>query len=183
MPLCFFLYAANLPAQDYTEEQTLPETPLNEEPTQPNPDTGHVPGELIVKLKAEKTLNDISELNAKYMVISAERFSTNAPEAQETTASASMSQEKPATETASKVVSHDTWYWQLEKDSTELKDYTTRIEKEKESSQTTSPPEEKEIPPAQSDNTYLLKVGPEVDILGMAEEYRSNPNVEYAQPK
>ena len=83
------------------------------------------PGELIVKLKEGKTTNELNELNAKYNVISIEGIFKNTGNPEDTLKSL---QQKLA-ELGSK---HDSWYWQMDKDSKEYKDYAAKIEAQKE---------------------------------------------------
>ena len=70
----------------------------------------YVPGQLIVKLKEGKTTTDLQELNSKYKVSSMEGVFKDAPNPEVVLSGLK--------EDLSKLnVEHQSWYWQLDKDS------------------------------------------------------------------
>ena len=76
----------------------------------------YAPGQLIVKLKEGKTTADLQKLNSLYKVSSVERVFEDAPNHQE--------ELKELNEKLAKLnPEHQSWYWQLDKDSKEYKDY------------------------------------------------------------
>ena len=157
-----------------------------QEPTVPE----FVPGQLIIKLREGKTLEDVADLNQKYGITASERVIPDTPSPQQTL------DDLKAKYNALGNPSHDSWYWQLDKNSKEYKDYIAKLEKEKEELQgkinaqeelvaklearQKRAPEGTEAP--KLDNIYLLKVNKEANIPQMAAEYSSNANVEYAEP-
>lgn len=149
----------------------------------------YIPGQLIVKLKEGKSLTDIRELNTKYNVTSSQKIfkeTTSPPEE-------TLKQLKDKLTDLSK--EHGTWYWQLDKNSREYKDYAAKIENEKtqteeqikaqkellsrlEQRQKRAPAR---LTPPDLNNTYILNIPKQTDILIMANDYKSNPAIEYAQ--
>jgi len=146
-------------------------------------------GQLIVKLKEGYVLADLRELNDKYRVSTTEKVFKEIPAPQDTL----REMEKNL---ASLNAEHLKWYWQLEKNSREYKDYLAKIEKEK--TELTRRIEAKKglirhleqrqkraAKDAQApdmDNVYILRTDEDADILGMATEYRASPVIEYAHP-
>lgn len=149
------------------------------------------PGQLIVKLKEGKTTADLQELNSKYKVSSVEKvFKDSAkPEDVLTGLKADL---------AKLNAGHQSWYWQLDKDSKEYKDYQQKIENEKEEIQAKIKRQEELISRLEKrqaraaggqkgssnlENIYLLKIqGGDSDMSGMIEDYKESPAVEYAEP-
>lgn len=174
------------------EEQDIRISPEAGVPTMPEKES-KVPeyalGELIVKLKEGKTLEDIQELNAKYNVTAIEKVFKDIPPAQVTL-------DELKGKLAKLGIEHQSWYWQLDKDSPEYKDYTAKIEKEKQALQKQIQAQEelvnhleqrqKRAPEGATspnlENIYLLEIDKETDIPLMASEYQANSAVEYAQP-
>lgn len=158
---------------------------LHAEPQEPE----FVPGELIVKLKEGKTLEDIKELNAKYKVNSIGKVFKDTPSPQETLKQLKDRPIKLGTE-------HDNWYWQLDKNSQEYKDYIAKLEKEKEALNKQIKAQEELIAHLEQrqkrapegvtvpdlTNIYLLKTSQDINIIFMVQEYKANANVEYAEP-
>lgn len=147
------------------------------------------PGELIVKLKEGTTIEALQELNAKYNVSSVEKVFKEAPSAHEVL-------EELKEKASQKVVEHESWYWQLDKDSQEYKDYAVKIEKEKQELQEQILAQEELVAHLEQrqkrapegtvapslENVYLLKTNPQIPISLMASDYQASPSVEYAQP-
>src|SRR3989338_792640 len=150
----------------------------------------YAPGELIVKIREGRSLEDIKDLNKMYGVTSTEKVFKDLPTPQDRLkeAKAKLDELEPK--------DHKSWYWQLDKDSKEYKEYTVKIEKEKEELQgkikeeeylvrqieqrEKTAPKDAKIP--NLDNILLLKVPAETDILQMTQEYSRNPYVQYAEP-
>ena len=150
----------------------------------------YVPGELIVKIKEDKSLEDIQGLNAKYKIIAQERVFKGLPDHKEEL-------KKLRKDLAQLGAEHEKWYWQTDKESREYKGYLAKIEKEKEALKkqiktqeellAKQEAEEGQFPegqrPPRLDSIYLLKTeGRDIDIEIMAQKYSQNPNVEYAEP-
>ncbi len=165
-----------------TAEYALPE-----ETSDASKPVEYIKGQLIVKLKNGCTLTDIQELAEKYNVISAEKVLNEAPPVRDT-----LTQLKQKLGELN--AKHDKWYWQLEKDSAEYKDYIAKIEQEKRditeriAFTEEIPPDKKEETPSPDTNTlnmenvFVQTIPEETDILLMASDYRKNPAVEYAEP-
>ena len=150
----------------------------------------YAPGQLIVKLKEGKTTADLQKLNSRYKVSSVERVFEDAPNHQE--------ELKELNEKLANLNSeHQSWYWQLDKDSKEYKDYQQKIEKEKEEVNARIQKLEELIarlekrqarapgdtPAAKLENIYLLKSKKDgLDIGKMAADYEDSSLVEYAEP-
>jgi len=149
----------------------------------------YIPGQLIIKLKEGKTLEDIKDLNAKYNVTAQHRVFEGISSPQDT-----LRELKDKLSYLTK--EHQSWYWQLDKNSKEYKEYGVRLEKEKEELWNKIRKQEKlisklderqkrtpqGIAPPSLDNIYILNTDKSVDISQMAKEYSSNPNIEYAEP-
>lgn len=151
----------------------------------------YVPGQLIVKLKESKTTTDLQELNSKYKVSSMEGVFKDAPNPEVVLSGLKE-------DLAKLDVEHQRWYWQLDKDSQEYKDYQQRIEKDKEGIREKIKRQEELIArlrrrqkratagkdgSSNLENIYLLKTqSTDTDISGMVEDYKESPAVEYAEP-
>ena len=87
----------------------------------------YAPGELIVKMREGKGMDDVASLNAKYAVSSQDKlFSGPAfPDPEQEL-------NKLKNKLANLGSEHEGWYWQTDKESQEYKDYLAKIEKEKE---------------------------------------------------
>lgn len=148
----------------------------------------YAPDELIAKLKEGRSLEDIKELNEKYNVVSSEKvFKQTAP------ANDVLKQLKDKLSAVG--VEHDKWFWQLDKDSKEYKEYAAKIDNEKEELKKQIQAQEeliarlearqkrvpKGIVPPSLDNIYVLKTQENTDVVLMAADYKADPNVEYAQ--
>ena len=149
----------------------------------------YAPGELIVKLKEGSAIEDLQELNTTYNVASVDKVfkDISAPED-------NLKQLKDKLANLSS--EHDKWYWQLDKDSQEYKDYVKRTEGEKETLESQIKAQEElvarlqqrqdRVPqgaaPPNLDNVYILKAPEDTDISSMASEYQDDPAVEYAEP-
>lgn len=150
----------------------------------------YVPGQLIVKLKEGKTLNDIQDLNNKYGVTSVEEIFKKTPDPTEVLRSlqdelAGLNNPSP-----------QSWYWQLDKNSEEYKARLAKLEEDKaqlkaqikaQKDLITKLEERNKAAPAglespDLNNVYLLKTSESSDILAMCKEYLQNPSVEYAHP-
>ncbi len=148
-----------------------------------------VPGEFIVKLKPGAELSAIQELNAFYKVTSAQELFSQTIEPKERLA-------RLKNELTGLDNSHQSWYWQLDKDSKEYKDYVARIEREKEGLNQKIKAEEEfiadleerqarageEITTPDLNNVYLLKTDSLAGVPAIALAYEANAMVEYAEP-
>lgn len=162
---------------------------MSKTPGQDSETPEYAPGKLIVKLKEGSSLTDIQELNSKYNVFSSDKVFQEFPSPYKTL-------EELKNELSGIGKEHESWYWQLDKDSKEYKDYAAKIEKEKEDLQNQIKSQEeliakleerqKRAPEGQTqpnlENIYILKTNQDTNILQMAEDYKNNPNVEYAEP-
>lgn len=149
----------------------------------------YVAGELIVKLKEGRTLTDIEELNNKYAVSATEDVFPKITDPNQTL-------DELKNKLANFSTGHDTWYWQMDKNSQEYKDYQAKMDEEKAALENEIKVQEeliahleerqKRVPEgAESpklENTYILKTDQNANIQDMAQEYSANPNVEYAEP-
>lgn len=148
----------------------------------------NVEGQLIVKLKHGRTLADIQELNDKYPIKSVGEIADIA------SGSESNDELKELKEGLAKLDNkHDSWYWQLEKGSSEYKDYIERIEREKaELKEKITIQEEMIRSSGQTDGTnpedtanleytYVLNVPESIDLIQMSADYKFNSAVEYAK--
>jgi subtilisin family serine protease len=159
---------------------------LGEEAKQPE----YVKGELIVKLREGATLESLKELNEQYKVTSIEKIFQESSDPKETLDELKNNLAKLNTE-------HDKWYWQLDKDSQEYKDYIARIEQEKEDLTKQIQAQEELIAHLDQrqnrapegattpnlENIYLLSTeNKEADIHLMTKDYQRNPAIEYAEP-
>ncbi len=152
-------------------------------------DTEYAPGQLVIKLKQDKSLNDIQDLNLKYNVRTPEKVFKDTPSPEKTLKGMNEKLEKLDS-------SHESWYWQLDKNSQEYKDYAAKIEQEKDDLARQIEAQEKLIArleqrqkraPADAqtpelDNIYLLNSDAETNIPAMDAEYSANDAVEYAEP-
>ena len=176
----------SLSSQLYTAQEK--DVPQERRPEIKQPE--FVSNQLIVKLKEDKSLRDIQALNSKYKVVSAEKLFKGPPTPQE-----ALKQLKARLAQLDK--EHNQWYWQLEKDSQEYKDYQAKIKVEKEQLNKQIEIQENRIQELKSaqkeasqdsalpklDNIYILMAeGQNTDIQAMAAEYSANPSVEYAEP-
>ncbi|MFH1198698.1 MAG: S8 family serine peptidase [Candidatus Omnitrophota bacterium] len=152
----------------------------------------YMPGELIVKLKQGKTMDDLGELNAKYKVKSIEESIIPMPQADVLKSL----KDKLAT---LKSKNHEGWYWQMNKDSKEYKEYMADIEKDKQKIQELEgqikgqeelvshiEERQKRAPqtpePVDLSNMYLLKAESDTPVSDMAGDYANHPAVESAIP-
>ncbi len=143
--------------------------------------------QLIVKLKYGRTLADIQELNKKYTVGSIGEIT-------DTVSGSNNTLKELKKKLAELNAKHDIWYWQLEKDSSEYKNYIEKIEREKKElnekiiiQEETLGYSEKteEMAPENVPNleyTYVLNVPENIDIIQMSADYKINTAVEYAKP-
>ncbi len=176
---------SGLPESEKGKLSEMPGTPK----TQPKTPE-YAPGELIVKLKDGSNSDMLKELNVKYNVTSCEKVYKETADPKDTLAAL----ENKLSSLESK--DHPEWYWQLDKDSQEYKNYIAEIEKEKQEleqqiqvqeelvshleQRQKRAPQDSTAPNLES--TYLLKTSAEADIPSMISDYTSNPAVEYAQP-
>ncbi len=165
-------------------EKSITQCPIAEE---------YVPNELIVKLKEGKNLEDVKKLNDKYGVVLSEKVfkETKSPEdnLKDNLAELKDKLAKLGTE-------HDKWFWQLDKNSQEHKDYIAKIEKGKEELQKQIQAQEELIAKLEVrqkrapegaiapklNNIYVLKTKDNVNLVSMVAEYKANADVEYAEP-
>ena len=148
-----------------------------------------VPGQIIVKLKEGAGLNDIQELNQACGVISAEQAFPPAPNPERTL-------QELKEELAQLSSEHERWFWQLDKDSLEYKQYMQKTERRRQALQARIKAQEdfsrhlkirqarapKGAKKPSLDNIYLLTIKGEKDIHSAIARYKLNPNVEYAGP-
>jgi subtilisin family serine protease len=149
----------------------------------------YVPGQLLIKLKEGKTLEDIQELNQIYQVYSIEQVFPDLGSPQE-----NLKQLKSALSNLGK--SHQRWFWQLDKDSAEYQEYEANIRKEKASLVKQIQETEEFIAHLENrqdraqtqqgalnlEDIYLLKTDAPVNIELMAQDYRVDLTVVYAEP-
>ena len=149
----------------------------------------YVPGQLLIKLKEGKTLEDIQELNQIYQVYSIEQVFPDLGSPQE-----NLKQLKSALSNLGK--SHQRWFWQLDKDSAEYQEYEANIRKEKASLVKHIQETEEFISHLENrqdraqtqqgalnlEDIYLLKTDAPVNIELMAQDYRVDLTVVYAEP-
>ncbi len=177
-------------SQAIIEQQTVPSQDT-QQPSQPQQSQtpAFAPGELIVKIKDGKTMDELSELNTKYDVTSTEGIfqSPGSPE------DMLKSLQQKSADLDSQ---HDSWYWQMDKDSKEYKDYVAKIEAQKEVLKSQISAEQalidhltqrqsradNSVTTPDLTNTYILKTNSSVNIVAIAENYSSHPAVEYAEP-
>ncbi|MCX5697606.1 MAG: S8 family serine peptidase [Candidatus Omnitrophica bacterium] len=149
----------------------------------------YAPGEFIVKLKDDKTLNDIQELTVKYGITAAKKvFSNTVPPDQ------ILGQLKERLAALSSA--HDKWYWQMDKNSSEYKAYSAKLEKEKAQLKGRIQTQEQliahlaerqnrapqGITPPNLDNIYVLQVPSSVGIPAVVSEFQEHSAVAYAEP-
>ena len=149
----------------------------------------YAPGELIVKLKEGKTTEDLGELNSKYNVTSIEKVFKDTVKPEDVL--------KELKDKLSNLSSeHQSWYWQLDKNSQEYKDYMAKQAKEKEVLNNQIDAQEKLISKLEQrqkrspegasasnlDNIYVLKTDSNTDISAMDADYSAGGAVEYAEP-
>ena len=142
-----------------------------------------LPDELIIKLKDGKTPNDIEDLNKQYGVISNTKlFGENASPEDHLKDLRKKLQEKETT--------HESWYWQIDKNSEEYKEYVARLEKEKEELKERIQHFEQRLKRASGyqeaaralENIYKLNFAQSADIPSIVKIYSANPAVAYAEP-
>lgn len=188
-----FTTNTTFPLIDDAEKNTTQDNPSN--PIIKPPDNAnskppeYAPGELIVKLKEGQTLQDINDLNTKYNVNSAEKVFQD-------TSNPKDSLKQMNGKLVSLTAEHQGWYWQLDKNSKEYKDYIAKLEKEKQGLQEQIKAQEELIAKSEErqkrasegttapnlENIYLLETGHDTNIPLMAKDYADNPAVEYAEP-
>ncbi len=149
--------------------------PAESHPSGDLPD--YVPGELIVKLKEGKTMEDLLDLNAKFNVSSHGKVF-------ESLSSSADDIKKMKDKLKDWGHLHESWYWQFDKD------YRAKLELEKKTLEAEiKKAEERQIITDEAitqvrlEDIYKLEVGgKDADILSMAKIYSSHPAVEYAEP-
>jgi len=179
-----------LAAEDEEGEVSQAEAPELQS-SQQSKEPEFVPGQLIVKLKEGKTLDDVRYLNEKHKIVMTEEVFRKSPSPEETLGN--FKKELQELETPR----HDGWYWQLDKNSPEYKNYVAKLEAEKErlhkqiqaqeelmdrlEARKKDAPKDAKAPDLT--NIYLLKTEEkDIDVNAIVQEYASDPNVEYAQP-
>ncbi|MCX5697979.1 MAG: S8 family serine peptidase, partial [Candidatus Omnitrophica bacterium] len=149
----------------------------------------YVPGQFIVKLKEGKAVTDIQDLNVQFKV-------TVVKEVFEKTPSPEEELQQLNAKLANLSTSHSSWFWQLDKNSKEYKEYMAKLEQEKAQLQGQIKAQEELIVHLAErqqrapegvvtpnlENTYLLKTASEADIRLVIAAYQGDPNVEYAEP-
>lgn len=182
--LALFLALLNLPVLGISVDKAEPTPKIisfaKKEDTQKEKSAApeYTPGQLIVKLKEGQDIGSLLELHTAYKVTSYTKLLKDMPGIK-VAASGAKAQE------------HRVWYWQLDKDSKEYKDYRQRIEKsgDKELQEALKAhielrqqraPHDVAIP--DFENTYLLKTSSDINILVMAKAYSQSSLVEYAEP-
>lgn len=153
------------------------------------PQRKYMAGELIIKLKKDNNIEELKALSRKYNLKSIEKvFSKTTPPEE------SLRQLEDRLNRL--MTGHDKWYWQLEKDSKEYRDYLSGIEKEKTRLEEQIQAQRdliRRIEQRQSnapggavlpelENIFLIKIGAEMDLLAACREYAQHPFVEYAEP-
>jgi len=146
-----------------------------------------VPGEIVIKLKEGKTLDDIKDLNQKYGVVSTDKSFGEFLDAQK--------KQKASAKKSLTTKEHILWFWQLDKNSKDYKEYRERLAKEKEEegkNKEQGQEADQEKPETRTtlnnldlsslENIYTLKTVNNVDTLKAVQEYKKNPAVEEASP-
>ncbi|MFA4889747.1 MAG: S8 family serine peptidase [Candidatus Omnitrophota bacterium] len=145
--------------------------------------------ELVVKLKPGKKPQDVKELNLKYGVTSTEKLFQYLPTPEDILA-------KLKDEFSGLNHRHDRWFWQLDKNSQEYRDYAAKIENKKNQLQQEIQAVEavarhkqqrqkkaaQNIQPPNLENIYLFTTSQQTAIPSMAAAYQTHPSVEYAEP-
>ncbi len=149
-----------------------------------------VPGQLIVKLKDGRTIQDVQDLNSKYGVKNTDTVFGKTPLPEEKLQA--LRDKLAGYETGA----HASWYWQMDANSQEYKDYSAKIEKEKALLQKEIRAQEALLerlaqrkaragantPAPGLENVYILSGAASSDIRAMVAEYSSHPAVAYAEP-
>ena len=175
--LCLMIILS-LPAVSYSQADNGPK------------ELNYAPGQLVVKLKEGRSIDTLQELNAKYGIKSADKVFTEVKDPNEALNQLKDKLGKLFTD------AHDSWYWQLDKNSQEYKDYAAKIEEEKEALERQIESQEKLIAKLEQrqkrapvdtqapklDNIYLLNTDSNADISAMDAEYSANDAIEYAEP-
>ncbi|MFH0790846.1 MAG: S8 family serine peptidase, partial [Candidatus Omnitrophota bacterium] len=159
----------------------------NEDKTKDN--LRYLPHELIVHMKANTQIEDIGELNKKYGIISIRKLFRETAAPQEKLEGFKRALSALNSE-------HSRWYWQMDQDSQEYKDYMKKAEIQRRElekrikaqsilvgrlnhRQKRAP---QEISAPDLNNIYILKLASDEDILTIAKEYSAQPSVEQANP-
>ena len=154
---------------------------------QSNP-SSYKPGELIVKIKEGYTISDINDLNNTYNVTSSDKaFSTY-----ENPKDKIDQLQKKLDDLAT---GHNSWYWQLDKNSDEYKKYQAKIASEEKGLKDQIDKEKETLARLDAyteeckangtsvpnlDQIYVLKLDPSANIQEAENAYKNNPAVEYA---
>lgn len=150
----------------------------------------YVPGELIVKLKDDISLAQVSKLISKYEISASEKVFKDISSPEKDLAGLK------AKFNALEAKNHASWYWQLDKNSQEYKGYLKNIEKEKQAlkdqikakEELVRSIEERQknapqgVTPPNLENIYLFKTNSKLEIPVITQEFSKSPMVEYAQP-
>ncbi|MFA5363315.1 MAG: S8 family serine peptidase [Candidatus Omnitrophota bacterium] len=150
--------------------------------------TDHSTTRIIIKLNNDKTLNDIKELK-EYYVLSTEKIYSETLPPEETL-------KELKNQLAGIKNEHERWYWQLEKDSEEYKNYVKDIEIKKHELQeqirafeeliNRLDQRQKRAPQnafnPELNGTYLVKLESSRGPASIAAELSGNPSIAYAEP-
>ncbi|MFA5143347.1 MAG: S8 family serine peptidase [Candidatus Omnitrophota bacterium] len=148
------------------------------------------PGEIIVKVKEGYSVSDLDSLNTQYNAASPQKAFPMYVEPQEKL-------DTLKKELADLSEGHNSWYWQLDKNSDEYKKYEERLAAEKKALADQIKREAETVARFEAYNAecvdggsttpgleriYLLKLDSSVDPKQLAAIYGADPAVEYAHP-
>ncbi len=145
--------------------------------------------QIIVKLKPSETIDTLTPLNQKYDVVSVEKVFKDvlSPEA------VLAKLKKDFSEVGKK---HDTWFWQLDKNSKEYKEYEEKLKQQKDELANRIQNQEKLIvkleerqkrvvqkkDPPDLSSIYLVETKNSSNIKAMVSDYSQHSAVAYAEP-
>ncbi|MDD5136809.1 MAG: S8 family serine peptidase, partial [Candidatus Omnitrophica bacterium] len=155
-----------------------------------NSGLSYKPGELIVKVREGCSISDIDGLNSQYKATAVERSFPAYIEPKERL-------DLLKREIIDLSEGHNSWYWQLDKNSDEYKKYEAKLEAKKKDLEARIRREadavarfeayneecrNSEEAPPNLDQIYCLKFDSSMDAGQLAEIYKNDPAVEYAHP-
>lgn len=158
-------------------------------PKQLKPETEYAPGELIVKVAEGASIDDLQELNASYQAEVTGQVFAGIPGPEDTLNGLEEKLEK----LNAKYVSHTSWFWYMNQNSPEYKEYKARqqklqkqIQQQKEfiagirEKQKRNRPAD--IKDMRLEDIYLLKISSTRSLIDAVNAYKTHPSVEYAEP-
>ena len=149
----------------------------------------YVPGEITIRLKEGKTLEDIKGLIEKYGLTSGENLFKEPRDPKDVLKDCK-------NKLADLDFQNKGWYWQLDKNSSGYKERKDELDKEKEDLKERIKAQEEFIAHQEArqkrapvglkqldlSRTYVFKVDEKIDIIVLSEEIKKDPNVESSQP-